>query len=101
MRIVNKSNHVVHTGLIFEELNLLRFHDIHFCQLDQFINYISFATLIFSQNLATIPGMHFLSTYHTAEQISDKFLFSFRVQRLFNTLSSEITSATSRYPEIS
>ena len=64
-------------------------------QLDQFINYISFANLIFSQNLAIILGIHFLSTFHAAEQISDNFLFSFRLQRLLNTLSSEITSATS------
>ena len=75
MRIVNKSNHVVHTGLIFEEPNLRRFHDIHFCQVDQFINYISFATLIFSQNLATRHAFSFHLPYCRANIRQASFFF--------------------------
>ena len=76
---------------IFKELNLLKSHNIHLLQLCQFMysfcnfnlpsKFDNFFPSIIMVPIVAIPGMHFPSAYHTAEEISDNFLFSFKAYR--------------------
>jgi len=78
--MVDKSYYNAHTGHIFKELNLLKFQDIHFMQLGQFMSLFENAILprkcdnIFTINNqihnCSIQGMQIPFVYYYVEQIS-------------------------------
>ena len=104
LRIVSNSTYIAHTGPIFKELKLLKFHDIHSFQLGTFMFSFENSTLPFKFNNFFLLNSQ-IHNYNTRNAQSfrlplcrtntRKFSIYFQGPNFYNSLNSDITSSPS------
>ena len=104
LRIVSNSTYDAHTGPIFKELKLLKFHDIHSLQLGIFMFSFKNSTLPSKFNNFFLLNSQ-IHNYNTRNAQSfrlplcrtntRKFSIYFQGPKFYNSLNSDITSSSS------
>ena len=104
LRIVSNSTYIAHTGPIFKELKLLKFHDIHSFQLGFFMFSFKNSTLPSKFNNFFLLNSQ-IHNYNTRNAQSfrlplcrtntRKFSIYFQGPNFYNSLTSDITSSPS------
>ena len=104
LRIVSNSTYDAHTGPIFKELKLLKFHDIHSFQLGIFMFSFKYSTLPSKFNNFFLLNSQ-IHNYNTRNAQSfrlplcrtntRKFSIYFQGPKFYNSLNSDITSSSS------
>ena len=104
LRIVSNSTYIAHTGPIFKELKLLKFHDIHSFQLGTFMFSFENSTLPSKFNNFFLLNSQ-IHNYNTRNAQSfrlplcrtntRKFSIYFQGPNFYNSLNSDITSSPS------